>query len=107
MRFVIFLVLGVFLWAGTVSIRYPQQPSTVTASQETACSGTSDGNRLLAYLKIGTITSIHDNGRILTVSLSPQWKKTATSLQKETYQTIVCYAQSQHRPFQLLYSQHM
>jgi hypothetical protein len=107
MRFVIFLVLGVFLWAGTVSIRYPQQPYPVTASQGTACSGTSDGDRLLAYLKIGTITSIHDDGRILTINLSPQWKKATTSMQKETYETIACYAQSQHRPFQLFVSQHM
>lgn len=107
MRFVIFLIMGVVLWAGTVSIRYPQQPSTATGSQEATCSGTSDGDRLLAYLKIGTITRIHDNGQILTISLSPQWKKAATSLQKETYETIVCYAQSQHRPFQLLYSQHL
>ncbi|MEX0829015.1 MAG: hypothetical protein WD032_02120 [Nitrospirales bacterium] len=107
MRFVIFLVLGAFLWAGTVSIRYPQQPSTVTVSREAACSSPSNGDRLLTYLKIGTITSIHDNGRILTISLSPQWKKAATNMQKETYDTIVCYAQSQHRPFQLLYSQHM
>jgi len=105
MRFVLFLVLGVFLWAGTVSIKDPQQPSTVTASQGPTCSGSSDGDQLLAYLKMGTILSIHDDGRILTISLSPQWKRETTSMQQKTYETIVCYAQSQHRSFQLLASQ--
>jgi len=107
MRFVLFLALGVFLWAGTISIRYPQQPSTVTASQGLTCSGSSDGEHLLAYLKMGTIISIHDDGRILTISLSPQWKRATTTMQQETYETIVCYAQSQHRSFQLLLSQEM
>ncbi|TFG62306.1 MAG: hypothetical protein E4H32_06090 [Nitrospirales bacterium] len=107
MRFVLFLVLGVFLWAGTVSVKYPQQPSTVTASQGPTCSGSSDGEQLLAYLKMGTIISIHDDGRVLTISLPPQWKRATTSMQQETYETIVCYAQSQHRSFQLLLSQEM
>ena len=32
MRFAIILAFGIFLWAGTISIKYPQTPSTVTAS---------------------------------------------------------------------------
>ena len=108
MRLVFFLVLGVFLWAGTVSIKYPQPSSTVTASQAPICSGTSDGEKLLAYLKMGTIISIHDDGQILTISLSPQqWNRATTRVQQETYETIFCYAQSQHRPFQVFVSQEM
>ncbi len=107
MRFALFLVLGVFLWAGTVSIKYPQQASTVTALSENTCSGQSHGDRLLAYLKMGTITSIHDNGRILTIELSPQWGNFSLSMQQNTYDTVVCYAQSQHRPFQFLVSRQM
>ena len=105
MRFALFFVLGVFLWAGTVSIKYPQQPSTVTASSGKTCTGKSDGERLRKYLRMGTITSIQDNGRILTVGLSPQWADLATSVQQKTYNTVVCYAQSQHRPFQFLVTQ--
>ena len=107
MRFVLFLVLGVFLWAGTVSIRYPQQPSTVTASPANDCSSQTPGDNLLVYLKMGTITSIQDNGRILTIELSPQWRDFTLGVQQQTYSTVVCYAQSQHRPFQFLVSQQM
>jgi hypothetical protein len=107
MRFALFLALGVFLWAGTVSIKYPQQSSTVTASSRDTCSGQSHGDRLLAYLKMGTITSIHDNGQILTIGLSPQWGDLSPSVQQKTYDTVICYAQSQHRPFQFLVSQKM
>ena len=107
MRFALFLVLGVFLWAGTVSIRYPQQPSTVTASPANDCSGQTPGDNLLAYLKMGTITSIQDNGRILTIELSPQWGDFTPDVQQQAYVTVVCYAQSQHRPFKFLVSQQM
>jgi pectin methylesterase-like acyl-CoA thioesterase len=101
-RLALFLVLGVFLWAGTVSIKYPQQTSTVTASSPQTCAGNSDGERLLEYLKMGTVTSIQDNGRILTIGLSPQWANLPVSLQQKTYATVACYAQSLHRPFQFL-----
>jgi hypothetical protein len=101
-RFVLFLALGVFLWAGTVSIKYPQQASTVIASSAQTCSGNSNGDKLLAYLKMGTITSIQDNGRILTIGLSPQWANLPVNVQQKTYGTVACYAQSQHRPFQFL-----
>jgi len=101
-RFALFLVLGVFLWAGTVSIKYPQQSSTVTTSSAQTCSGNSDGDKLLAYLKMGTITSIQDNGRILTIGLPPHWANLPVSVQQNAYGTVACYAQSQHRPFQFL-----
>lgn len=107
MRYVFFLVLCVFLWAGTVSIRYPQQPPTVTASSGNDCSDHSHGDDLLAYLKVGRIMGIHDNGRILTIELSPQWEDFTPGAQQQTYVTVVCYAQSQHRPFQFLVSQQM
>lgn len=107
MRTALFLILGVCLWAGTVSIKYPQQPSTVTASSGQICSGNSDGDKLLAYLKMGTITSIQDNGQILTIGLSPQWAGLSAKVQQKTYDTVVCYAQSQHRQFQFLVTQPM
>lgn len=107
MRLAFFLVLGVFLWAGTVSIKYPQQSSTMTASSGHTCSDQAHGDLLLTYLKIGTITSIHDNGQILTIGLSPQWRDLPPTTQQKTYDTVVCYAQSQHRPFQFLVSQIM
>jgi len=105
MRFVLFLAVGVILWAGTVSIKFPQQSSTVTASSGPTCSGKSDGERLMKILTRGTITSIHDNGRILTIGLSPKWVKLPLSVQQKTYDTVVCYAQSQHRPFRFLVTQ--
>jgi hypothetical protein len=101
-RFALFLVLGVFLWAGTVSIKYPQQNSTVTPSSAQTCAGKSAGEHLLEYLKMGTINSIQDNGRILTIGLSPQWANLRASVKQKTYGTVACYAQSQHRPFQFL-----
>jgi len=105
MRFVLFLIFGVILWAGTVSIKFPQQSSTVTASSGPTCSGKSDGDRLMEFLTRGTITSIHDNGRILTIGLSPKWANLPLSVQQKTYDTVVCYAQSQHRPFRFLVTQ--
>ncbi len=108
MRFALFLIFGLFLWAGTISIKYPQQPSSsVIASSGHTCTGKSHGDRLLASLKMGTITNIHDNGQILTIGLSPQWKEFPSSVQQKTYDTVVCYAHSQHRPFQFLVSQKM
>jgi hypothetical protein len=101
-RFALLLVLGVFLWAGTVSIKYPQQASTVTASSAQTCAGKFDGEHLLEYLKMGTVTSIQDNGRMLTIGLPPQWANLPVSVQQKTYGTVACYAQSQHRPFQFL-----
>jgi len=107
MRLILFLILGVLLWAGTVSIKYPQQPVAVTASSAPTCSGQFYGDRLLDYLKVGTITRIHDNGQILTIGLSPRWEDLEMNTQQETYDTIVCYAQSLHRPLQILISQEM
>jgi hypothetical protein len=102
MRLAFFVILGVFLWAGTVSIKYPQQSSRVTTSPGNTCSDQAYGDKLMTYLKIGAITSIHDNGRILTIGLSSQWSDLSPGIQQKTYETVVCYAQSQHRSFQLL-----
>lgn len=105
MRFIFFFIVGIILWAGTISIRFPQQSPTVTASSGPTCSGKSDGDRLMEYLRRGTITSILDNGRILTIGLSPEWEKLPPGIQQKTYDTVVCYAQSQRRPFQFLVTQ--
>ncbi len=105
MRFILFFILGVFLWAGTLSIQFPQQSSTVTAASGRTCSGQSDGDHLMEYLTKGTITSILDNGRILTIGLSPEWEKLPHDMKQKIYSTVVCYAQSQRRPFQFLVTQ--
>ncbi|MDH5428256.1 MAG: hypothetical protein OEZ57_09730 [Nitrospirota bacterium] len=105
MRFVIFSILGLFLWAGTVSIKYPQQPSTVTASQKPACQGDSEGDLLLAQLQKGTVTNIYDNGQMLTIGLPSNWIELSPGLKQEAYDAIACYAQSQRRLFQLLVSE--
>ncbi len=107
MRIGLFLILGVFLWAGTVSIKYPQLPSKINATSEPPCADQSHGDRLLAYLQIGTISSIQDNGETLTIRLSPKWEKLTPRVQKQTYNSVVCYAKTQHRPFQFLLTQHM
>lgn len=107
MRTILIFLLGLFLWAGTISIKYPQQSTTVTASSGKTCGGKSDGDRLLAYLELGTITNIQDNGRILTIGLSPQWASLSPTVQQTIYSTIACYAQTQHRLFQLLVPQHV
>ncbi len=105
MRFVLFSAIGLFLWAGTISIKYPQQPPTVTASSGHSCtSEQSEGERLLEYLKRGTVTNIHDNGRILTIGLSPRWAKFPAQKQQHTYNTVACYARSLNRPFQFFVS---
>ncbi len=107
MRTISLFILGIFLWAGTVSIKYPQQSTTVTASSRETCVGKSDGDRLLVYLEMGTITNIQDNGRILTIGLSPQWASLSPTLQRTIYTTVACYAQTQHRLFQLIVPQHV
>jgi len=104
MRLAFFIALGAFLWAGTVSIKYPQQSSTIATSSGHICSDQAHGDLLMTYLKIGTITSIHDNGRILTIGLSPKWRNLSSNTQQKTYDAVICYAQSQHRPYQFLVS---
>ena len=47
------------------------------------------GIRLLEYLKMGTMTSIQDNGRILTIGLSPQWANLPINVQQKIYGTVV------------------
>ncbi len=107
MRTIFIFLLGLFLWAGTVSIKYPQQSTTVTASSEKTCVGKSDGDRLMAYLEMGAITHIQDNGQILTIGLSPKWARLSPTIQQTIYSTVVCYAQTQHRRFQLVVPQHV
>lgn len=102
MRFTFFFIIGIILWAGTLSIKFPQPSSTVTASSGPICSGKSDGDRLMEHLTKGTITSILDNGQILTLGLSTEWKQLPPGIQQEIYDTVVCYAQSQRRPFQFI-----
>ncbi len=107
MRLVFFGIILLFLWAGTVSIKFPQPPSPITASPRNPCPDQDQGNRLMTFLELGTITGIYDNGKILTIGLSPQWEKLPPNTQQETYNTIVCYAQSQHQAFELLVAQEM
>ncbi len=107
MRTLSLVLLGLFLWAGTVSIKFPQKSTTVTTSSEKICVERSDGDRLLAYLEMGMVTNIQDNGRILTIGLSSQWASLSPTIQRTIYSTVACYAQNQHRLFQLLVPQHV
>ncbi len=105
MRTLSLIFLGLFLWAGTVSIKYPQQSTTVTASLKETCVGRSDGDRLIAYLEMGMVTNIQDNGRIITIGLSSQWASLSPTIQRTIYSTVACYARNQHRLFQVLVPQ--
>ncbi len=107
MRTISLFLLGLFIWAGTVSIKYPQKSTTVTASSEKTCVGQSDGDRLLAYLEMGMVTNIQDNGQLLTIGLSTQWANLSPTVQRTIYSTVACYAKNQHRRFQLLLPQHV
>ncbi len=107
MRTILFVLLGLFLWAGTVSIKYPQQSRTVATSSGETCGGKSDGDRLLAYLEMGMLTNIQDNGQMLTIGLSSQWASLSPAIQRTIYSTVSCYAKNQHRQVQLLLPQHV
>ena len=103
MRFVLFFLLGLLLWAGTVSINYGNRAST-TSSAVLSCSEKGDGATLLDYLHTGRITGIKDNGQILTVGLTPQWSALPSDIQHRTYEAIVCYARAQRRALQFIES---
>ena len=106
MRYIIIFAISLFLWSGTISIKYPQQPSTVTASSGHTCtSNKSEGEQLLRYLERGTVSGIHDNGKVLTIGLPAKWRNFSIERQQQTYNTIACYAASLHRPFQFFFSQ--
>jgi len=104
MRFIIYVGIGILVWAGTISIYYPKSPSKATASPTLACSGKSEGHDLLNQLKEGNLTSINDTGNILTISLSPKWKGLSPTTQQKAYQAVVCYANAQNRNFRLIAS---
>ncbi|KPK24919.1 MAG: hypothetical protein AMK69_15485 [Nitrospira bacterium SG8_3] len=101
MRLTIFFLLGLLLWAGTVSINYGNRISN-TNSAVLSCSEKGDGETLLAYLHTGRITGIRDNGQILTVGLTPQWSTLPSDIQHGTYKAVACYAKTQQRAFQFI-----
>ena len=97
MRFLLFLSISILLWAGSVSIKYQGQGTSATASPAESCSATLDGKRLMNYLEEGKIAGIRDNGRVLTIRLSSQWRDLPGHTQQNVHQTITCYANTQHR----------
>jgi hypothetical protein len=101
MRFVFFFLVGLLLWAGTVSINYGSRTSG-TPSTILSCSGKEDGETLLDYLHTGRITGIRDNGHILTISLTPQWSTLPTDIQHHTQEAVACYARAQQRDWQFI-----
>ncbi len=107
MRLALFFLLGLFLWAGTVSIRYSQEGLTVPTSSGHTCLLQSAGDHLWGYLTKGTITSIHDDGKILTIGLSPNWKSLSPAEQQKAYKAIACYSTSLERPFQTLIPEYL
>lgn len=101
MRFTIFFLLGLLLWAGTVSINYGPRTSSTTSAAP-FCPEKGVGETLLDYLQIGRITGIRDNGRILTIGLTPHWSTLPSDVQYDTYKIVGCYARAQRRAFQLI-----
>jgi hypothetical protein len=101
MRVILFFLLGLFLWAGTVSINYGNRTSN-TASAVLSCSEKDDKETLLDYLHTGRITGIRDNGQVLTVGLTPQWATLPSDIQHSTYEAVVCYANAQQRAFKII-----
>lgn len=101
MRFTLFFLLGLFLWAGTVSINRGNQPPTTTSTL-LSCSEKGYGEILLNYLLTGKITGIRDNGQILTVGLTHEWSTLPSATQHGTYEAVVCYAKAQQRAFKFI-----
>ena len=101
MRFALFFLLGLLLWAGTVSINYGNRVSR-TSSAVQSCSEKRDKETLLDYLQTGKITGIRDNGQILTIGLNPQWAALPSDIQHGTYEAVACYARAQQRTFQFI-----
>jgi len=101
MRFIPFFLLGILLWAGTVSINYGDRNSHTTSGIP-SCSEAGAGETLLDYLHTGTIAGIRDNGQILTVGLTPQWATLPSDIQHDTYEAVACYARAQRRAFQFI-----
>ena len=105
MRCALFLGLGIFLWDGTVSINYPDQSPNATASPTETCSATAAGKRLMSYLKSGKIAGIRDNGRVLSIGLTPQWTDFPIHIQRNVLKTVACYAKTQYRVVQYIATQ--
>jgi hypothetical protein len=66
-----------------------------------SCPEKGEGETLLNYLYTGSISTIRDNGRTLTIGLSPHWSTLPSGVRNDTYQAVACYAQSQQRAFHL------
>ena len=105
MRFVFLLVMGFFLWAGTVTINYPNQSPSATESSAMTCSGREAGNQLVRYIQRGMIESLRDNGRILTIGLPSQWESLTVSIQRKVHSAVTCYAKTQKRQVQYFATQ--
>jgi hypothetical protein len=101
MRFGLFFLVGLLLWAGTVSINYGSRTSS-TPPTVLSCSGKDDGETLLDYLHTGTITGIRDNGHILTVGLPSQWSTLPSDIQHGAHEAVACYARAQQRALQFI-----
>jgi hypothetical protein len=101
MRFTVFFLVGLLLWAGTVSINYGNRSSS-TSSAVLSCAENREGETLLDYLHKERIMGIRDNGQMLTVGLAPQWTDLPSDIQDATYEAIACYAKAQQREFQFI-----
>lgn len=104
MRFTVFFLLGLLLWAGTISINYGNRSSS-SSSAVLSCSEHREAETLLDYLHTERITGIRDNGQMLTVGLAPQWSALPPDIQDATYKAIACYARAQQREFQFIGTQ--
>lgn len=102
MRLLIFFFIGLILWAGTISIRYGDHTPKPPRAQAQTCGETIREGVILDLLTRGRIVGIQDNGRMFTFSLPGDWSGLPPSTQRETYETLVCYAQAQNHTFRIL-----
>lgn len=101
MRSAIFFLSTLLLWAGTISIHLGNRPPSTSLSTF-SCANTGEGTLLLNHLHMGRITTIRDNGQILTVGLSSQWSTLPSEAQNSTYKAVACYARAQQRAFRII-----
>jgi hypothetical protein len=103
MRIALFFLVGLLLWAGTVSIKNDKEPSRAT-STTLACSDPNTGEAILDHMQAGRISGIRDNGQTLMVRLTPEWDRLPSDIQYNTFETVACHAYAQQRVFRFIHT---
>ncbi len=102
MRFPVFFFIALFLWAGTISIRYGDTTPKPEPAQAQTCQGKTERHMILDLLQKGRIIALHDDGQKYTFSLPSNWTQLPPAIQRNTYEVLSCYAQAQDRTFKIL-----